>query len=328
MVDWSAANAPKSGRDSIWICHLERRGGALAVAAHENSATRHAAHARLREILAAARGGVLLGCDFPFAYAAGLAGRLGLEGPPWRAVWDEIARLLVDDPRNHSNRFAVAAALNRRASGGAFPFWGCPASEAGPCLARTHHRRHEAEGLAERRLSDLRMRRLQPGWKLAGIGSAGSQALTGIPVVQRLRDDPRFVARATVWPFETGLRPLGAADIAGRILLAEVWPSLVAPLYEDGEVKDAAQTRTIARHFARLDEEGRLAALFAGDPALTPAERARVEREEGWVLGVAGCGESPHPALPRKRGRDLRKERAEPLARLREREGPAHRAGG
>src|SRR5579883_3663274 len=81
MLDWSAANAPKRGSDSIWFCHLVRGGGALAVEALENPPTRHAAHQRLRAILAAnvaAGRRTLLGCDFPFGYARGLAARLGL----------------------------------------------------------------------------------------------------------------------------------------------------------------------------------------------------------------------------------------------------------
>ena len=305
MVDWSAANTPKRGRDSIWLCQLERRrGGALALAAHENPATRHGAHARLREILVGAlakRRSVLVGCDFPFGYVAGLAARLGLPSPGWRPIWDTIAGLLRDDERNLTNRFAVAAELNRRISGGAFPFWGCPSRQAGPCLAMRHHRRHEAEGLNERRLSDHRLRRLQPGWKLAGTGSAGSQALTGIPVVRRLRDDPDLAAHARVWPFETGLRAPGRHDGRGRIVFAEVYPSLLPPVAEPGEVKDAAQVRTIARHFAVLDAQGALAAVFAADPALSTAERALVEREEGWVLGIVGGPETrPHPQSLRR----------------------------
>jgi precorrin-8X/cobalt-precorrin-8 methylmutase len=327
MLDWSAANTPKRGRDSIWFCHLVRRGGALAVAALENPPTRHEAHRRLRDILEgglAAQRSILFGCDFPFGYAQGLAARLGVSGSPWRAIWDEIADHLVDDERNASNRFAVAAAFNRRISNGAFPFWGCPARQATPFLAMTHHHRHEAEGLAERRLSDQRMRRLQPGWKLAGTGSAGSQALTGIPIVRRLRNDPHFVERSSVWPFETGLRPLGSANGAARIIFAEIWPSLVPPLLRDGEVKDSAQVRTIAHHFAALDDDGALDALFAGDPALSAAERAIVETEEGWVLGIVAAGaKSPHPNPLPHAG-----EGGEPLSRMREREGPAPRAGG
>src|SRR5580658_9328413 len=88
-------------------------------------------------------------------FPAGFAARLGLSGPPWRAVWDEIAGRITDDERNRNNRFDVADALNRRVSGGGFPFWGCPAAPARTYLAGKHHRRHDSEGLAERRLVDL-----------------------------------------------------------------------------------------------------------------------------------------------------------------------------
>jgi precorrin-8X/cobalt-precorrin-8 methylmutase len=291
MVDWSAANQPRRGRDSIWLCHLVRRDAALVAAAPENITTRQAAHRRLREILIAdliQRRSVLVGCDFPFGYARGLAERLGVPGPAWRAVWDEIAAHLEDGADNANNRFTVAARLNARISGSAFPFWGCPASKVALCLAMTHHRRHDSENLAERRIVDMRLRRLQPGWKLAGIGSAGSQALTGIPIVRRLRDHPLLAEQARIWPFETGLRPPTRANATGHIVFAEIYPSLVVAALRRGEVKDAAQVRTIARHFADLDGQGEIGEIFAGDPKLDAGERAIVEREEGWVLGIIG----------------------------------------
>ena len=133
---------------------------------------------------------MLLGFDFPFGYPAGFAARLGLSGPPWRAVWDEIAGLIADDERNRNNRFDVADALNRRVSGGAFPFWGCPAAPVRTYLAGKHHRRHDSEGLAERRLVDLYIPSAQPCWKLLGAGSVGGQALTGIPVARSLARRP------------------------------------------------------------------------------------------------------------------------------------------
>src|SRR5689334_9259024 len=114
IVDWSAANQPKTGRDSIWICHRGPHGERC-----ENPATRHAAALLLSDILTklAARGErALLGFDFPFGYPAGFAGRLGLAGQPWRAVWDELAGLIEDNANNRSNRFAVGALLNRRVS--------------------------------------------------------------------------------------------------------------------------------------------------------------------------------------------------------------------
>src|SRR5512143_1856875 len=157
IVDWSAANTKKQGRDSIWICHRTADGERC-----ENPPTRHAAALLLADILAAvaARGErAVLGFDFPFGYPAGFARRLGLDGgAPWRALWDELAGLVRDDEHNRNNRFEVGALLNQRVSGRAFPFWGCPAGQAGEFLGPRHHRGHdEAEPLRERRLIDTWM---------------------------------------------------------------------------------------------------------------------------------------------------------------------------
>ncbi len=182
IVDWSAAGTPKTGRDSIWICAVGRDGAEQLL---ENPPTRHAAKATLRQVLAdCMRRGerVLAGFDFPFGYPAGFAAGLGLAGsPPWRAVWDEIASLLADDERNRNNRFEVGARFNQRVSGGRFPFWGCPASAAGPFLGATHHHGHDGNGLAEKRLIDTWMIGAQPCWKLAYTGSVGSQVLDRDP---------------------------------------------------------------------------------------------------------------------------------------------------
>jgi precorrin-8X/cobalt-precorrin-8 methylmutase len=315
MVDWSAANTPRRGRDSIWFCLLQREKDRLRETALENSLTRHSAYCRLRDMLVTAvdeRRSILVGFDFPFGFSRGLAARLNLAGPAWRAIWDEIATLLCDDERNRNNRFAAAAELNRRVSGDAFPFWGCPPRQIGPCLAATHHRRHGAGQLEERRLVEGRVRGPQPGWKLLGIGSVGSQALTGIPIVRRLRDDPTLTAYASVWPFETGLRPLAERADSGRIVFAEIYPSLVTNEPRPGEVKDSAQVRAIAHHFARLDEGHGLAEVLAGDPALTQEQYDTVVSEEGWVLGVT--------MLPPRNAR-ARESPALPLAAVNRREG-------
>src|SRR5271157_4199718 len=106
IVDWSAARTPKTGRDSIWICRHRRNGETVA-----NPPTRHAALALLAEMLASAMHQgerVIAGFDFPFGYPAGFARRLGLTGAPWRAVWDEIASRVDDQPDNRNNRFEVA----------------------------------------------------------------------------------------------------------------------------------------------------------------------------------------------------------------------------
>ena len=126
IVDWSAATMPRTGRDSIWICRHgprwrdaakpadpARREGAAGRNARRGGGTRRAGAGRLRFPVRLSRRVSPLGSGSPV--------------PPWRAVWDEIAGLIEDGEDNRNNRFAVAAELNRRVSGGRFPFWGCPA---------------------------------------------------------------------------------------------------------------------------------------------------------------------------------------------------------
>jgi precorrin-8X/cobalt-precorrin-8 methylmutase len=309
IVDWSAASQPKTGRDSIWICAVDRDGAERLV---ENPHTRHAAKNLLGDLLshAAARGErVLLGFDFPFGYPVGFARRLGLNGTsPWRAVWDEIASRLNDEENNKNDRFVLAAEFNRRVSNDAFPFWGCPVEFRHDFLGPKHHNGHDAEGLAEKRLIDRWMVGAQPCWKLAYTGSVGSQSLTGIPVVRALRDDAGWVDRARIWPFETGL----ASPNEAQIVFAEVWPSWWRKEIQGdyGPPNDKAQVRTVARIFAAANRAGELGAWFAGDPSLTAQQRRIVETEEAWTLGVTAArqkaGSALIPILPRKRGDGLR----------------------
>jgi hypothetical protein len=66
------------------------------------------------------------------------------------------------------------------------------------------------------------------------------------------------------------------------------------------EVKDQTQVRVMAEHFARLDQTGRLARMFAGPRELTGAQREAVEREEGWNSrrGVGSGAEAPLKPKP------------------------------
>ncbi|NBB83959.1 MAG: precorrin-8X methylmutase [Alphaproteobacteria bacterium] len=169
-------------------------------------------------------------------------------------------------------------------TGEAFPFWGHDGAHEGDTLVRKDRRPHGPGDIAERRLCEHRIRGPQPAWKLAGNGSVGGQALTGIPRVKQLLDDPEIGFYCSVWPFQTGLDV--PAVPPGSVILAEVYPSIVAPDEALGSVKDQRQVATVARLYARLDQVGRLAPLFAGDPALGAEERAAVETEEAWILGV------------------------------------------
>jgi hypothetical protein len=72
------------------------------------------------------------------------------------------------------------------------------------------------------------------------------------------------------------------------VVVAEVYPSLYKAQPAPGEVKDQAQVRVTAEHFAKLDEAGKLSAAFGPGKALTPEVVAVAEREEGWILGVEG----------------------------------------
>lgn len=287
MVDWSGAATPRRGKDSIWYSVLLRDGDKSRQTALENPPTRQQATEELCDRLAAlvADGRrVLAGFDFPFGYPCGTAERLGIKGLRWRHMWQLLDDGLTDAPDNANNRFDLAESLNRQISGDAFPFWGNVREETRAYLVRRDRRPHETADLAERRLCDLRLPSTQPVWKLAGVGSVGSQTLTGIPRVWQIRRDPRLATVTHIWPFETGL----GFDPRPRLQLAEIYPSQI-PVPELANLpKDAAQVTAITAHLARLDAEDRMEATLAGDPGLTPAERDCVETEEAWILGALG----------------------------------------
>ena len=90
-----------------------------------------------------------------------------------------------------------------------------------------------------------------------------------------------------VWPFETGFKPLTEADLEGvDLVAAEVYPSMMKAVPAQGEVKDLAQVRAAGEHFARLDEAGKLGALF-GHSKDAPADLVLdAQNEEGWILGA------------------------------------------
>ncbi len=298
MVDWSGAGSPRTGRDSIWIAILERRADGATRTTLVNPPTRAEAVRWLADALPplADAGRVLAGFDFPFGYPAGTARRLGLDDWPWRAMWRLLRGEICDGEDNASNRIDVAEALNRRITGEPFPFWGNVREERRPYLVRRHRRPHGPGDLAERRLADARVPGASPVWKICGAGSVGSQALLGIPRLSMLRDMPGLRHRAGIWPFETGM----ADDAQRRVIFAEVYPSLIVPDVLPGKPKDAGQVTALARHFAASDQSGALAAWFAGDSALSAAEREAVEREEGWILGVTGPVPRPRPAGTRR----------------------------
>ena len=278
VVDWSANSAPKLGRDSIWLADHDRTGAASVT----NLATRAAAEAFLVELLESdSRSSTLVGVDFSLGYPDGTAAALGLRAAPWSAMWDLLAEHIDDDDRNANNRFAVAAALNRRLTGGAAPFWGCPPAHRSPTLTSTKPRPFGA--LAEWRTVEavLRAQGRRPfsSWQLLGAGAVGSQSLLGIPMIVRLRE--RLGQRVHVWPFTTGFAVPARDD--GAIVVAEVWPSM-STIDAGAAVRDAAQVAATERWLADADRRGDLEALLS--PALDSEVAGAAIAEEGWVLGV------------------------------------------
>jgi hypothetical protein len=169
-------------------------------------------------------------------------------------------------------------------TGEAFPFWGAPARDAQTMLSVKRVREHGPSDLPEFRLTEDAIKGLSSIWKLYYQGSVGGQALTGMPVVSRLRE--AHGERARIWPFETGWKPLTAADLDGvQAVFAEIYPSLFAGKSGSGAAKDEIQVRAVCDRFNGLDEKGQLSPLFG--PAKDDPRRAIVEHEEGWILGVS-----------------------------------------
>lgn len=292
MVDWSAAAAPRTGKDSIWIGVIKRDIRFRPTFEAHNPATRDEAMKLLGDILADLRRRserVLVGFDFAMGYPEGTAKALDLKVQDWSGLWAFLAANVVDKPTNVNNRFAVAAKMNRLMTDQPWPFWGCPANDAQRWLTST---KPEADlsGLPQlRRAETLTSLKVKGGaksvWQVFGNGTVGSQAIVGIPRVKALAD--ALGDKARVWPFQTGWKTLTAADVEGvEAVFAEVWPPLAEPRPEPGEVPDRAQVRALCEHFLKLDEAGDLGAAFGPGAGAEPDVVAVVEREEGWILGV------------------------------------------
>jgi hypothetical protein len=289
IVDWSAAAKPSTGADSVWIGVLKRDVRFRMHFEAHNPATRAAAEKLLGEILDDLKKRserALLGFDFPLSFPRGFAAALKLPGEtPWRSVWTQIDKMVKDKADNTNNRFGTASEINRRLTGGPFPFWGCPPRDTLTTLQPKRSRPHGPDDLPEFRHAELVAKGASSIWKLYYNGSVGGQALLGIPAVRRLKQARGEALK--VWPFETGFKALKPADLEGvDVVVAEVYPSLLKVQPAAGEVKDLAQVRATAEHFARLDESSKLGALFGPGKDAAADVVVDAEREEGWILGA------------------------------------------
>jgi hypothetical protein len=293
MVDWSSAAAPKTGKDSVWIGVIKRDIRFRPSFEAFNPPTRAAAEAQLKEIIADLRrrnDKALIGFDFNLGFPAGTAEALKLKSHDWSALWAFLAANVVDKADNTNNRFAVAAKMNRLMTDEARPFWGSPPKDAQRWLATTKPAEHGADvppvlRLTEEAAQGLGKSAPKPVWQMMGAGSVGGQVMVGVPAVRRFLE---FMGdKAVVWPFQTGWKAIAPADLDGReVVVAEIYPSLIPAKAEPGEIPDRAQVRALCEHFAKLDEQGRLGQAFAAPAGAAEASVEKVEREEGWILGV------------------------------------------
>lgn len=287
VVDWSASSARPIQRpqaDAIWLGLASATG--VETFYH---ASRHAAEIAVTALIdrALARGqSLLIGLDFPMGYPDGFAARLtGEAAAP--AVWRWLDGAISDGPDNRNNRFAVADAINQRFGGG--PFWGRPESQPFAHLPARKTVDYARLGLAERRRVEVLVPRAQPVWKLYTTGAAGSQSLTGLPLIHRLNQRPDVA----VWPFEHP-RQITLAEIYPALLAPEVakamtpgrsTPVTTAPIpsaTQPAAIKDEVQVRLLSQALYRLGQSDALGALLAAPP---PA----VLREEGWILGAGAA---------------------------------------
>ena len=293
VADWTAAEGKKLGDTSLWIGVAKRDVRFRLYTETHNVATRAEGEALLASILADHRkrgDRVLVGFDFNLGYPAGTAERLGLkDAPAWSAMWKFIAANVVDKPDNTNNRYQVAAKMNRLMTDQAWPLWGAPAKQAQRWLTTTKPPVGSGADIPEFRATEdaVRKGKLQPKsvWQMHGAGAVGGQTLVGIPAVRRLLES--LGPSGAVWPFGTGWRALDAADVEPlSVLVAEVWPSMFPTKVQAGEFKDQAQVRVTAEALAKMDDAGDLAKAFAPPKGADEALIARVEQEEGWILGA------------------------------------------
>ena len=269
VVDWSGGNdtGPRPRKDAIWACRA-CQGEADAPVYLRN---RQAAFDWLCTTIEAEREQgrrVLAGFDFPFGYPDGFGSALTGRTDPL-ALWDWFGTHLEDTPRLN-NRFDLAGRINARFPGTG-PFWFNALGRDVPGLPRLGRERG-GHGLAERRLVET----LAPGaftcWQMGGAGAVGSQAMTGLAMLSRLR--AALAGQVAVWPFQTPDAP---------VVLVEVWPSLVddavRALQRTDEVRDAAQVRVLADALGRMAQTGTLQ-----DALSAPLPDAALR--EGWILGV------------------------------------------
>ncbi|PRY93623.1 molybdopterin molybdotransferase [Hasllibacter halocynthiae] len=267
-VDWSATSGrTRPGPDTIWIAEA----GAGGVGEARHFPTRHAATEWLIARLSCGEGRVLVVFDVSFGWPEGAARAVtGMDDP--LALWDWVAERLSDGPDGRNDRYDLAARLNAMLPGEG-PFWGRPPKLDLPGLpARkvTGGAYPEWRGTEEALIAaGGPAGRPKSVWQLAYNGAVGSQTLTAMAALSRLR--AALGGRCATWPFEVASE---APVVLAEVYLAHADPAEAA--LRCGGPKDAGQVRAMAAGLMGAQEECDLLA-----PPQDPRALA-----EGWVLGI------------------------------------------
>ena len=292
IVDWSAASKPVRGPNSIWVAICTRDENQQARISTHNPSTRlEARHLVLDRAQSLIERGakVLIGFDFAMGYPVGTADALGLQGvaPPWKRMQDHLAEQTPEQADNSNTRFQIAAAMNAAMTGGPHPFWGATKTKACETLSMKKGDFKNDLSFPEHRICEAWIKanfKANPKsvWQLTGIGSVGSQALSGIPTLAYIRE---FIESAQIWPFETGFKPLTPNDLKNMsCVLAEIYPSTVELTPKTGEVLDETQVKTLSKHLESLDSAGILGSAFGPPDSISEREIHKITAEEGWIL--------------------------------------------
>ena len=280
MVDWSARSKPSSkapAKDAIYICHSIN----FEIQNTEYFRTRRAALRFIEKLIENSlyhRERIFIGFDFAFGYPVGFSKNVTFSSNPF-SIWEFLNQAVTDGEDNSNNRFEVAQALNSKFDG-LGPFWGCPQNLYLEGLPQKGTDRF-SHGVSEFRLCEKYARSAHSVWKLFTTGAVGSQSLTGIPYLQKLRE--KFNKKLCVWPFDQEFN-------SAQIVLGEVYPSLFK-FPTDIEIKikakafchditDAYQTYRTVENLLNLNNEERLLPF-------PPRKFEKQILEEGWIVGLS-----------------------------------------
>jgi precorrin-8X/cobalt-precorrin-8 methylmutase len=308
MVDWSGGARRRANRsDTIWIAYGHTGDPHPATTSpFSRTGAMELVTALLEEVTA--RGSRALVCfDFAYGYPRDFPASLltatgkGDTDLPWLGVWRFLGDSIKDDegttsgrkPTNRSNRFEVANQINSLLSvspEAAGPFW-CAGSEAYRYLPQKRPPQpfQTAQGYAVKalRLTDERARSGTP-FRLFGTASVGSQSLTGIAHLSKLRYDHKFETKSVVWPFETGWATKSNwLPEYTSIVHAEIYPSVREAKHDT--IKDRGQVRAMWEWARDLDQRDLLWCEFCRPMEIDPGSREdiAIQLTEGWILGAS-----------------------------------------